>query len=476
LFENYFLNGPAMNVTLLSRSDINGGAAIASYRLLRGMRAIGHDARMIVREKLSSDPDVIPVSNETGAFRKLLNGLDEIERRMIRENRSDISNTLFSLPYPGYDVSATDPIRCADIINLHFVRGLQSIETIGTLTATGKPIVWTLHDQNPFTGGCHYSAGCEKYRDDCGNCPQLTDDNFNLPRHVMKNKLRNWHRGLTIVAPSEWMAGCARESAVFGNCEIITIPNGLETDVFKPIPKAEAKIESGIDPGSTTLLFGSMALNIKRKGFDHFISAIKLCMTDHIFYQKVLDGTIRLLTYGHFNKEMNQLDFPILSFGSIDNPHDLARLYSASDMFILPSLEDNLPNTMLESMACGTPVIGYDTGGIPDVIKHGETGYLVRAGDPEDLARWIMKSIADRDTLKSMGLKCSPYIRKYHTLAVQAENYSRLFDKLLSSNSADTGADPYKIIHDPILLTDDTLSIDGEFHSQLRTIFSEYNM
>ncbi|MCJ7730450.1 MAG: glycosyltransferase, partial [Sedimentisphaerales bacterium] len=244
-----------LNICLINTNDITGGAAKAAYRLHRGLRLRNCNSVLLVRNKKSRDADVFALDVHSDADKAECEIFSAIQKCLINNNRTDVSDTIFSLPYPGYDLSNTNLIRGADIINLHWVNYFQSVESIAALLSLGKPVVWTLHDQWAFTGGCHYSAGCEKYTQRCEQCPQLLDDSNRLPELVLKNKLNYFDNSIVVVSPSNWLAECARKSTLFKDCRIEVIPNGLDIDTFKPIAKVQAKRNLNINPETTTILF-----------------------------------------------------------------------------------------------------------------------------------------------------------------------------------------------------------------------------
>jgi glycosyltransferase involved in cell wall biosynthesis len=226
-----------MKIVQISTYDTSGGAAIAAYRLNRGLHQIGQDCGMLVRHKDSSDNSVHSVTatkNDENSDEKFFLEV-AIQEHYIDSHRTDISNTIFSLPYPGYDLSTLPLVRSSDLLNLHWVAQYQSPLTLHKLFSLHKPIVWTLHDQWAFTGGCHYAAGCKKYERDCAGCPQLDHDGLNLTAAVLEDKAEVLKGGnLTIVTPSRWMASCSRESRLLKGFRTEVIPNSLETDVFRP--------------------------------------------------------------------------------------------------------------------------------------------------------------------------------------------------------------------------------------------------
>ena len=424
-----------MNISILNTLDSYSGAAIAAYRLLKGLRLLNQDVVMVVMHKQTNQPYIYPVSLPSPQAEMERKIFRNIWQKEIEENRTPLSNTRFSFPYPGYDLSDTEVIRRSDIINLHWVAEFQSVESIARLLETGKPVVWTLHDANAFTGGCHYSAGCEKYKEDCRDCLQLMDNHYQIPFHVLENKIASWLKNLTIVTPSRWLGGCARESWLFRNCRVEVVPNSLETGVFKPKDKNLAKKKIKLHPQTLTLLFGAATGNEKRKGFYKLLEAMKYCLQDTTFRNLAINGRIKVLTFGPPQEDLEKLTIEIKSLGYVHDNDRLAAIYSAADLFILPSLEDNLPNTVLEAMACGTPVIAFNIGGIPDMIENGVTGYMAPGFDTREMGAAILKLLFDEDKRKQMSLNCRQVLEQKFKLPDQAGHYLELFHDLLPDHN-----------------------------------------
>jgi len=428
-----------MKILQISTGDIDGGAARAAYRLHRGLREIDQDCRMLARHKESQDDTVVWVDAEKRPENPnedfFLSAI--IQPYYIDSNRTELSNTLFSLPYPGYDLSELPVVQSADIINLHWVAQYQSLVTLHGLFSLGKPVVWTLHDQWAFTGGCHYSAGCEKYQTDCVECPQLEDDPFHLPAAILKDKLELFKNAdLTIVTPSRWMAECAGRSRLFKDLKIEVIPNALETDLYTPLPKPEAKEELGIPPETITLLFGAVDGSEKRKGFFELINAIKFCLKEDAFQQLLQDDRIRLICFGRPSPEIESIGIPFVALGHLDSDGKIRSAYSAADIFLLPSLEDNLPNTVLESMSCGTSVVAFDVGGLPDMITNGVAGRLVPLSDTRKMGETIIDLIQNPDLRKLMGKEGRKRAEQEYALSVQAGRYADLYRELNPGNQS----------------------------------------
>jgi glycosyltransferase involved in cell wall biosynthesis len=434
-----------MKIVQINTYDIRGGAARAVYRLHRGLLQIEEDCRMLVKRKDSTDDSVfyVTATNSTERFDEELFLGTVVQGHYINSHRTDISNTIFSLPYPGYDLSALPLVQMADIVNLHWVAYYQSPLTLHKLFALGKPVMWTLHDQWAFTGGCHYAAGCEKYRQDCVACPQLADDPFNLPAAVLRDKIELFRdANLTIVTPSRWLAACARKSRLFKDLRVEVIPNSLGTDVFSPLPKAEAKESVGLAAEIVTLLFVAHAGNEKRKGFQELMGAIQYCLAEPEFQNLVKSNKIRILCFGYPNDELEAMGVPVVSLGYLNSDQEIRAAYAAADLFILPSLEDNLPNTMLESMSCGTPVVAFDVGGMPDVVVDGVTGRLAPVGDVRRLAEAILSLVFNPERREEMGQNCRKVMVEGYSLAVQAQRYLELYQELHQESKLSTRGAP----------------------------------
>lgn len=417
-----------MNIAIIGTYDIAGGAARAMYRLHQGFQAIGENSYILSKIKKSDDLKVIHINP---VFDPSKNPDIEkekwIQTAYIDKGRSKLSNTLFTFPYPGYDLSQLEAIKKADVINLHWVAWFQSAETIASLLSLDKPVVWTLHDMRSFTGGCHYSAGCEGFVNYCTNCPQLENDYLQIPAKVLELQKKSYGKGkLTIVAPSRWLANEAKRSAIFCNSEIKTIPNGLNLETFKPTDKKLARKMLGLDPDKRYLLFGAQSTHSTYKGFYLLIDTLKRL--------KKYDNTI-LLIFGSEHEDIKKLNIPYVNYSNIDDDERLSLIYSSADIFLLPSREDNLPNVMLESIACGTPVIAFRAGGATDVIEDGKSGYLVPTYDTSAFASKLEEALGDEESLSKMSLFCIEFAKENFSLKKQAEAYQKLFRGLCGVNN-----------------------------------------
>ncbi|RLC04655.1 MAG: glycosyl transferase [Deltaproteobacteria bacterium] len=321
-------------------------------------------------------------------------------------------------------------IQEADIVNLHWVAGAMDY-TNAAVALKNTPVVWTLHDMNPFTGGCHYAGGCLKYKTSCGACPQLGSDNTNdLSQQIWKQKLEAYKNlNIHIVALSRWLAGCARESALFSRFPVHLIPNGFPLHIFKPYSKREIRKALNIPESAKVILFGADAVANERKGFRYLLAAL-----NRLSLKEGQDAVI--LTFGRFPENVKiSSKYPIRNMGLIGDETQIAAIYSVADLFVLPSFEDNLPNTVIEAMACGVPVVGFNIGGMPDMIAHKKTGYLARPGDIDGLVEGIKWIISSYDKGVNFSDQCRKKVENEYAPEIQAKAYHALYNQILKTHS-----------------------------------------
>ncbi|MCW8922217.1 MAG: glycosyltransferase [Gammaproteobacteria bacterium] len=422
-----------MKVAIINKWVSNGGAARAALRLYDALRINGCDVSYVVNENHSNRNDVI-VLEKRKSWREDTN--EVIQSEYINKFRTEISNTLFSVTYNGADIDACKSVLEADIVNIHWIEYFLSIDALQSLVEMKKPIVWTLHDERAFTGGCHYSSGCEEYvNDSCFECKQLSNDEFRLAnKNLLAKKTIFEGADLTIVTPSKWLAKEAGRSALFKNCPIHVIPNSIESDVFYPRDKKLAKTELGFDEDTVVLMVGAENNSEMRKGYQDLLSSLKKCLSNSYFKDMCESGKVLLTLIGYGGEEICNLPIPFKQYGHISDDAQLALIYSASDMYILTSLEDNLPNALLEAMACGTPVIGYDTGGIPDIVKHGVNGIVVERGNVDSLSVSILHLVDNRELREIYSKRAARLITKHYTQEVQAKMYTDLYEEILMAH------------------------------------------
>lgn len=421
-----------MNVLLLSTFDIEGGAARAAYRLHQGLQQQGLAAQMLVQQQSSADPQVMsPATRLAQGWARARLGLDALPLKRYAQRERHLTFSPQWLP----DRTAAQVRRLnPDLVNLHWINeGFLQIETLAKL---GKPLVWTLHDMWPFTGGCHYSQSCQNYQTACGACPQLgSQRQRDLSRSIWTRKQKAWQSlNLTIVALCDWMATAARSSSLFRQARIERIPNGIDPSLYRPLDSQMARQLLGLPLEKRLVLFGSLqATRDRRKGFHLLQPALQML-------QQTDDSReIELVVFGASRPDSTQAapEFGLKThyLGSFKDDLTLALIYSAVDLFVLPSTEENLANTILEAMACGTPCVAFQIGGMPDLIEHQQTGYLAKPNDIADLAQGLSWVLAD-ERHAQLAERSRQKVMQEFTLERQARCYAQLFAELLSRSPA----------------------------------------
>lgn len=418
-----------MKILLLNTSDISGGAARAAYRLHRGLQTIGVDSQMLVQNKTSDDLTVIsPQTKLEKGWAKIRPTLDAIPLQLYQKRDRPPYSVQWLPERIAAKIAEIDP----DIIHLHWIcGGYLNIETIAKFN---KPIVWTLHDMWPFTGGCHYSGECDHYIQSCGACPQLhSHRNWDLSRWVWQRKAKAWKDlNLTIVTPSRWLAKCAKVSSLFQGLRIEVIPNGIDNQRYKPIDKQLAKNLIGLPSDKQIILFGAVdATSDPRKGFHLLTSALQ-----KLSYSLKQDQ-IELVVFGSSQpSQPPDFGFKAHYLGRLNDDISLSILYAAADVFVAPSIQDNLPNTVMEALACGTPCVAFNIGGMPDMIEHQKNGYLALPFEVEDLARGIAWVLEDKQHWQSLSWRARKKVEQEFTLERQAKTYLKLFEEILVNQNA----------------------------------------
>jgi glycosyltransferase involved in cell wall biosynthesis len=422
---------PTQNILHLSNSDISGGAARAAYRLHVELCKLGCQSKMLVADKRSNDLSVEHYRPPSSLFDRLKH-----RRRIIAQRRTLQSYAatrpkgleLFSSDRSQFGSSVAAAMPSCDVVNLHWVAGFVDYQSFFTQVATRMPVVWTLHDMNPFTGGCHYDCGCSAYVKECGRCPQLgSASRRDLAHTIFHRKRRALSdpaiRKICIVSPSNWLAQSAANSALFRDLEIRVIPNGVDLSIFQPRGQLAAREVLGIPPDSKVILFVAHRLDNNRKGSDLLLSALDaLSIPNGVFVITVGSGTFE---YGK--------KFSHYHLGQIDSDPILSIIYSAADVFVIPSRQDNLPLTALEALACGTPVIGFRTGGVSEIVRPGITGLLAEPKNARDLRDCIAKLLVDSSLRNAMAVNCRQVAIEDYSINLQAIRYSDLYRDLMHS-------------------------------------------
>jgi glycosyltransferase involved in cell wall biosynthesis len=409
--------GCSMKVALLNTYE-TGGAARACYRLFQGLISAESDAELIVRGGAHSTGVISAGSSWGGFIMALLDGIP-----LHCYSGRQLNN--FSPAWvPGrgiYEATRFSP----DIVHLHWI--VQGFVQIESMTSISCPIVWTLHDSWPFTGGCHLPGNCRRYEHGCGQCPVLGSNCENdLSRRIWRRKHEAWKNlSLTIVCPSKWLAERAGASSLLRGRRIVVIPNGIDTVRYSPGDKLAARRKLGLPENRSILLYGAnQAISDKNKGLDLLLAAFRLIEDTQL-------QDTELVIFGEdTNATFQESRLHIRNLGSIHDEDRLLLLYRAADIFVAPSRQENLPNMVMEAMACGTPCVAFAVGGIPDLITHGETGYLAQPFEIEDLAQGLSQLILDVDRRVSMSLQSREWIENNVSMTKIVALYQNIYREL----------------------------------------------
>ncbi len=399
------------------------GAGRATLRLHLGLLNENIDSSVLVLQKDTDYQSVNKLDDQTVLFKK-------IQAKLLGKYLSQIlgRKTTFSINATPSLVENQINNFNASVINLHWV-GWEYVK-IEALRKFKVPLVWTLQDMWPFTGGCHYSEECDRYTNSCGACPQLrSGKELDLSRWVWQRKAKAWKDiNLTVVAPSSWIAKCARSSSLFRERRVEVIPFCLDTEQYKPIDQQKARELLNLPQDKQLVLFGALsATQDRRKGFHLLLPALQNLS------QSGWRDRIELVVFGSDqpNNPPN-LGFKTHYLGSLSDDLSLARVYSAADVMIAPSIQESFGQTGSESLACGTPVVAFDGTGLKDIVDHQQNGYLVRPFEIEDLAQGIAWVLEDKQRHHKLCIQAREKAEREFALEVQARRYLSLYSELLA--------------------------------------------
>jgi glycosyltransferase involved in cell wall biosynthesis len=426
-----------MRVVHISESDQNGGAARAAWRVHDSLRLSGIESSMFVAGRESHDPDVhqyVP-SGAVSARLKRMWRRDQLRRAVESASRRRPAGfDSFRDDRTPFGADVARAVPPADVYHFHQITEFVDYRACLTALARQAPIVWTLHEMTPFTGGCHYAYDCSNYTDQCGACPQLGgNDAGDLSRAVWRRKSEAFatipRERLHVVGPSTWMATSAARSSLLRRFPVSVIPYGLDTDLYRPMPEARRLLDTfGADPSMRVVLFVADWTSVRRKGFDLLDSALG---------ELGPSSNAALISLGRGDTPKLTSKRPHFHLGSVTDDRMLAAVYSMADVFVIPSLQDNLPNTVLEAMACGCAVVGFRIGGIPDMVREGVNGLLAEAGDVRGLSGAIQTLLADDRLRSSMGKASRDIAEREYRRPLQGERYSDLYRTLLQHQAAE---------------------------------------
>lgn len=406
-----------MKVLIVNTHDTRGGAARAAYRLHQSLQSIGVQSAMLVQRKYGDDRTVLaPVSKIKGIWAALRPEIDLLPANRYKHRKQ----VLFSPAWcPFTDALQRINESDADVVHLHWVNGgFLRPEDIARIN---KPIIWSLHDMWAFTGGCHYDQDGGCYLSGCGKCPMLgSHESEDMSRRVYIRKQKAFSRvaNMTVVGLSRWLANSAANSPLLGRFPVVNLPNPIDTDVYAPVDRDVARRLLNLPVDRKLVAFGAMnATGDPRKGYAQLVEALGI----------IKDRDISLLVFGA-SPPPNPPDFgfPAHYLGGFNDDLSLRILYSAADVMVVSSLQENLSNVIMESLSCGTPVVAFDIGGNGDLIDHKQSGYLAQPLSADDLAKGI-EWVLHCDTPSSLRVSARAKVEACFEMKRVAEQYRQLY-------------------------------------------------
>lgn len=414
-----------MKILIVNSLDTIGGAAKASYRLHKALIEEGIDSTMLVQLKYGDDFTVIGQSSKISKLFNLIRPvLDQLPLKIFNKK----TETIFSPSWFGFNsiIKKINEIN-PDIVHLNWITG--GMIKIENLLKINSKIVWSLHDNWAFTGGCHIKWQCERFKDKCGKCPNLASKKDNdISRWVWKRKYRTFTKmnNLTIVGLSKWGIDSSKQSSLLKTKKHVLIPNPLNTSIYRPFNKPKARELWNLDINKKYILFGAIsATKDINKGFSKLSTALEK-VKNH--------SNVELVVFGSSKpKNPPKFKFKTHYVGELHDEISLVSLYSAVDVMVVPSLQEAFGQTASEAMSCGTPVVAFKTSGLIDIIDHKINGYLAIAFDTTDLANgidWVLYNINYED----LCTKAREKVQKEFDSKVVAKKFIKLYKEILNQN------------------------------------------
>ena len=421
-----------MKVLIVNTSEKTGGAALAAKRLMEALNNNGVKAKMLVRDKETEQITVVPLPS------KLMQQWHFLwDRFKIYCHLWFSKNHLFDIDTAssGADITKLPEFKEAEIIHLHWVnQGMLSLKGIKKILDSGKPVVWTMHDLWPATAICHYPERCERFKSHCRECGMLHKGGClgDLAARVWKRKKAMLaSRSISFVACSRWLCSEARQSALLKEQRIVSIPNPIDTRIFHPIDKVEARKQLQLPEDKQIILFVSQKVTDPRKGMDYLIESLNRLLADD---PSLRERAVVAILGGQAEEIAERLPMEAYPLGYVSETKRIVAIYSAVDLFVTPSLSDNLPNTIMEAMACGVPCVGFKVGGIPEMIDHLKNGYVANYCDAADFANGIRWVLAEADW-NELSAACLRKVHTCYSLTSVSLRYTELYSQALASKN-----------------------------------------
>jgi glycosyltransferase involved in cell wall biosynthesis len=420
-----------MRVLIVNTSERTGGAAVAASRLMEALNNNGVKAKMLVRDKETDRLTVAAVPGQKWMQFYFLWERFVVWLRLYFNRKHlfevDIANC-------GADVTQLPEFQEADVVHLHWInQGMLSLKGIRKILNTGKPVVWTMHDIWPATAICHLTLDCRNFETQCAHCRLLPGNGStnDLSTQIWKRKQQMLNdRQITFVTCSQWLAGEAQKSALLKGQRVVSIPNPIDTHIYTPKDKQQARHRVGLPTEGRIILFASQRVTNRNKGMGYLLEACRLLAEQ--YPEKKEDITVAILG-GHAEEIEGQLPFRTCPLGYVNDEQRIVDIYNAADVFVLPSLSENLPNTIMEAMACGVPSVGFRIGGIPEEIDHQQNGYVADYCSSEDLARGIWWTLYEADH-EAVRKACLQKVAHNYSQQSVANRYLEVYESLHRHN------------------------------------------
>jgi len=408
-----------MKVLHLVASNLSKGAARGAYWLHKGLLNLDIDSHVLTTSKETyGDQTVTSIAiNKKGKIFELVRRQADQSLQNLYRHREKRN---FSVGFFGYDFTKTKQYQEADVIHLHWIcDGLVNIQHLSNIN---KPLIWTMRDMWPITGGCHYSINCERYQLGCGECPQLgSRQTYDLSKFVLQRKKKYIPKTTKLIGISHWLSKCAENSFLFEGFDIRTIHNNVSTQDFFPIQKSLARYILGLPNDQYLVLAGAQRLDIFYKGFDVYLEAMSYLQFKPL-----------LVFFGNLNLQaVESLNGEYINLGFLYDTISLRLAYSAADVFVAPSRMDAFGKTLAEAMACGTPVVCFNATGPKDIVDHHKNGYKAQPFEPSDLAQGIEWVLADKERWKKLSENARQKVKEEFDVPVIAQHYRKLYKELL---------------------------------------------
>ena len=407
---------------------------MAAHRLMDALNNHGVKATMLVGDRTGGTPQTssLTVVSLKGRWRQQWHFL--WERLVIFFHLHLRKKHLFEIDIAnaGTDITRLRVFRKADIIHLHWInQGMLSLDGIRKILRSGKPVVWTMHDMWPATAICHLTLGCDKFKTACHHCKYLPGGG-----HISDLSASVWHRkqsvlhgqSATFVACSRWLEGEAHQSALLADQKVVSIPNPIDTNIYKVGNKAEARQRLGLPQDKQILLFVSQRVTNRNKGMDYLVEACQILVNQ---YPDMRERTAIAILGGHAEEVGGLLPFETYPLGYVSDEQRIVDVYNAANVFVLPSLSENLPNTIMEAMACGVPCIGFKVGGIPEEIDHLKNGYVAAYRDAQDLAKGVHWVLAEVD-YEALSKAAVTKVKRCYSQQSVALKYAEVYNETMA--------------------------------------------